>query len=294
MKLGIILLISVVFLINLESVAPKAPRTKPPAKGLQLTSAVSKVPILENLQKMLKSLLPMVDFENRHIDGLNLAQVKNMAVETLFNCLSNDQRKIMNHMIRECEQAETRAEQNDADDQPDFFEDETPPEGFVLAMKEVKILQCFILNNESSIYTLPARILQNNRSEITNRNSVNYDNSHQNEAVEMINQSELKEDEKDQARYSYGWCMKHRMKYVMTESETTIFKTFVTIMMERVLNNKPVLDIKDFISKRMTEYLPELKEMVCLIESLLKNGCVAKNNNNPIETAKKRRGGIAI
>lgn len=39
--------------------------------------------------------------------------------------------------MRECEQAETRAEQNDADDQPDFFEDETPPEGFVLAMKEV-------------------------------------------------------------------------------------------------------------------------------------------------------------
>jgi len=43
----------------------------------------------------------------------------------------------MNHMMRECEQAETRAEQNDSDDQPDFFEDETPPEGFVLAMKEV-------------------------------------------------------------------------------------------------------------------------------------------------------------
>ncbi len=46
-------------------------------------------------------------------------------------------------MLRECEQAETRVEQNDADDQPDFFEDETPPEGFVLAMKEV--LDAFLL-----------------------------------------------------------------------------------------------------------------------------------------------------
>ena len=52
---------------------------------------------------------------------------------------------------------------------------------------------------------------------------------------------------------------------------------FATVTMERVLNNKPVLDIQNLISKRMTEYLPQLKEMVCLVESLLKNVRISSN-----------------